>query len=146
MDSIFTILLGVGIGIAVGTGVASTGAVSDLRGMIALIGVLVAAGIAALVAGVRDESLLLAAAGGIVGGTVSLAALASFVGAARRRAAAKGATAGLALWISLFEVLVIAATLVWPPLALLFFLALVWLAISRRRREPRKYKGLRSLT
>lgn len=146
MDSIFTILLGVGIGIAAGTGAASTGSISDLRGGIALAGILVAAAIAALVGLVRDESVVLAAAGGVLGGTVSIAALGGFVQAARRRAAAKGASAGLALWLSVFEVIVIVATLLWPPLAALPFLALLWLAFSRRRREPRKYKGLRSLT
>lgn len=146
MESIFTILLGVGIGIAVGTGVASTGAVGDLRRLAALIGILAAAAIAAAVGLARDESILLAAAGGVLGATVALAALGGFVQAARRRAVAKGATAGLALWISLFELFVIAVTLLWPPLALLPLFALIWLAFSRRRREPRKYKGLRSLT
>lgn len=146
MDTLFTILLGLGLGVAVGTGVASTGLVGDLRGLPALLGVLAAAAIAAVVGLVRDESALLAAAGGVVGGTVALAALGGFVQAARRRAEMKGATAGLALWLSLFELIVIAVSLLWPPLALLPLPALIWLAIARRRREPRKYKGLRSLT
>lgn len=146
MDSVLTILLGVGIGIAAGTGAASTGAISDLRGVPALAGILVAAAIAALVGFLRDESVALAAAGGVLGGTVAIGALGGFVQAARRRAAAKGASAGLALWLSVFELIVIGATLLWPPLAILPLIALVWLAFSRRRREPRKYKGLRSLT
>lgn len=146
MDSIFTLLLGVGIGIAVGTGVASTGTVADLRSAAAAIGVLIAAAVAALVGLVREESIALAAAGGIVGGTLAIAALGGVVQGARRRALAKGAAAGLAVWLSVFELVIIGTTLLWPPIAALFLIAMIWLALARRRREPRKYKGLRSLT
>lgn len=146
MDSLFTILLGIGIGIAVGTGAASTGTISDLRSPAAVVGVLLAAAVAAIVGLVRDESIALAAAGGVIGGTLAVAVLGGFVQGAQRRAAAKGLVAGLALWLSLFELVVIGATLLWPPIAVLPLLGLIWLAISRRRREPRKYKGLRSLT
>jgi hypothetical protein len=146
MDSVFSILLGVGIGIAVGTGASSTGAISDLRSGLGLVGVALAAAIAALVGLLLDESVALAAVGGLIGGTVAIAALGNFVQSARRRAEAKGASAGLALWLALFALLVIGASLLWPPLAILPLIALIWLAFSRRRREPRKYKGLRSLT
>lgn len=146
MDSIFTILLGVGIGIAAGTGVAATGTVADLRSAPAFVGVLIAAAIAAVVGLIRDESLILAAAGGVIGGTVALGAMGGFIQAARRRAELKGVVSGLALWLSVFELIVIGMTLLWPALALIPLVALLWLAISRRRREPRKYKGLRSLT
>ena len=146
MESIFTILLGAGFGIAVGTGFAATGTVGDLRSSVALIAVLAAVAIAAVIGIIRDESIALAAAGGVIGATIALAALGGFVQAARRRAAAKGAAAGLALWLSLFELVVIAMALLWSPLVVLPLLALIWLALSRRRREPRKYKGLRSLT
>lgn len=146
MDSILSILLGVGFGIAVGAGLSTTGAISDLRSPLALVGLIIAGAVAAVAAIVRDQSIALAAVGGVVGATVAFASLGGFIQAARRRAAAKGATAGLALWISLFELVVIALALVWSPLVILPFLALIWLGVSRRRRETRKYKGLRSLT
>ena len=42
-------------------------------------------------------------------------------------------------------VIAVLSALVWEPLGLVFFLALLWLASARRRRARQRYEGLRVL-
>jgi len=143
MDSFFILCLGAGLGVAVGSLAAATGRVPSLLSLLGAIAVLAGLVVAAAVASLGDDSIALAALGGLLGAAIAVAVLGGFVIAASRRATGAG---GLAVWVGVFALIVAGLTLLLPPLALLAVAALVWLGLARRRREPRKYKGLRSLT
>ena len=143
MDSFFTLCLGIGIGVGAGTLGAASGRCKGLVSPVGIAAIVIGIAAAVLIADARADSLILAGLGALAGGLVAVSTLGGFVIAAGRRA---GGGAGLALWVALFGLAVAGLSLLWAPLALPAFIALIWLGISRRRREPRKYKGLRSLT
>ncbi len=143
MDFLLTLLMGLGLGIAIGAAVAATGRVAaptTLLGLLAMgLGLAAGAGLAAA----GDDSLPAGLIGGLAGSILAIAVLGGFVAAAGRRA---GSVGGLAVWILPIAVVIAALSYLFPPLAVLPLVGLIWLGVSRRRREPRKYKGLRSLT
>lgn len=143
MDFLFTLCAALGTGIGIGAIASATGRVPGpgaLSGWLAIgLGLLAGAGAAALDGG----PLIAGALGGLLGATLAVAVLGGFVLAAARRA--EGA-AGLAIWIVPAALVIAAVSYFLPPVALVFVIALIWLGLSRRRRAPRKYKGLRSLT
>jgi hypothetical protein len=83
-----------------------------------------------------------------VGALFSLFALVTIggvVAGARSRAGEEGSGSALAAPLLLAALALAGVSLVLGPVALLALAALVYLAIARRRREQRKYEGLRVL-
>ena len=71
----------------------------------------------------------------------SCAVVSGVIAGAHRR----GGTAALAFLTILAALLIAVITVVWHPFAVLPIVALIWLAISRRRRAAEKHAGLRVL-
>jgi len=83
-----------------------------------------------------------------VGALIALLALSVAQGVVRGAAARAqgGASAGaLAAYAIVGAAVLAGLSVVTPPVALVALVAVVWLAIARRRREGRKYEGLRVL-
>jgi hypothetical protein len=83
-----------------------------------------------------------------VGALLALFALATITGVvagARERAGEEGSASALAAPILLAALALAGLSLVFGPVALVALAALVYLAVARRRRDQRKYEGLRVL-
>jgi hypothetical protein len=90
-----------------------------------------------------DESVVLGALIGLVGGAVAALAAAGLVAGAVRRAG-EGSAAIPAI-VALVAGLVAVFSILLPPFSLAALAALLWLASARRRRAERKHEGLRVL-
>ena len=136
-----TICLGLGLATAIGLATGATGVEGSARGRMALL----AAAIGLAVGYLASSAL---------GGGTALGALFTAVGSAfgcavfsdvRAGANRKGATAVLGIGFVLTGLLVAGLTVLVHFLGLLFFLAVVWLAITRSRRDSDRHAGLRVL-
>jgi hypothetical protein len=98
-----------------------------------------------------DEAVWPALPVGVVGAGVSAAVSRGVAAGAVRRERDQltggevQAPSGITVIMVLAAVVVAAVSLVAPPFSLVALLALVWLWLSRRRREARKHEGLRVL-
>lgn len=143
MDLLFAGFQGLGLALAAGMLLGSPG-LRDAGGTTLLV--------VAIVAGAALQGLLLTtedhpAWPGLPVGALA-AALGFFVGreVAAGAGSRSGANAGaISAMIAVAAVLVAALSYFVPPFAVVALVALVWLAIARRRRGKRKYEGLRTL-
>src|SRR6185312_13435462 len=123
-------LTDLGIGFAIGMLAGTTGTQGGARGRMVML-----AAIVGLVAGFLVDSVvgaIIAAAGGAFACVV----ISDLVfGASRREGSGAGA---LGFIVALVALVVLAVALVFSWLIILVALALIWLAISRRRRAQRK--------
>jgi hypothetical protein len=78
-------------------------------------------------------------------GLFALATIGGVVAGARERAGEEGSASALAAPLLLAALALGGLSLVFGPLALVALAALVYLAVARRRRDQRKYEGLRVL-
>lgn len=76
---------------------------------------------------------------------LALATLAGVVAGARGRAGEEGSASALAAPLLLAALALAGLSLVFGPVGLVALAALVYLAVARRRRDQRKYEGLRVL-
>ncbi len=139
-----TICLGTGMGIAIGMVAGTSGLKGSARGRMTVLAAIIGLVIGYFAASIFDGSLLVGALFGA--GFAGLAcAIVSDVklGASRRRAAAGGGALGALIVVA--AILVALLTLLFEPLALLFAVGLIWLAIARSRKGDRKHAGLRVL-
>jgi hypothetical protein len=126
-----------GIGIAIGMLAGTTGTHGSARGRMTLL-----AAVIGLIAGFLLDGPLgavLGLAGAVLGCIVISDVIA---GASRREGSGAGA---LAFIVALVALVVVAASLLFAPLVILFVIALAWLGIVRHRRAQRKHAGLRVL-
>lgn len=135
--------LEVGVGIAIGMLAGTTGTVGSARGRMTLLAALIGLVVGYLLAGMADLGGLLGALFCMAGAAVACLVVSDVVsGAGRRQGGGSGA---LGFLVSIAAVIVAAAALLVPFLTALVLIALVWLAVARRRRAGRKHAGLRVL-
>jgi hypothetical protein len=126
-----------GIGIAIGMLAGTTGTHGSARGRMTLLAAVIGLIVGFLLDGALGAVLCAVGAAGaclIVSDIVS--------GASRREG---GRAGGLAFIVMLAALIVVAISLLVPPGVILVILALLWLGISRHRRQQRKHAGLRVL-
>jgi hypothetical protein len=154
MDLFLATCQGIGLALAVGAVAgAITGAVSarDEAGapsavLALLVGVGLVAGAALFGASLAGEDHP-AWPGWALGALVALLAFSVISGIVRGAATrAQGASAGAQVgYVTIAAAILVALSLFLAPVALVALVALVWLAVARRRRAGRKYEGLRVL-
>jgi len=143
VGSLSGICLVLGIGLAIGMLTGSTGLQGSARGRMTLLAAAIGLLVGILVSGLADVSALGGALFGLLGATVACVVVSDVVhGAGRREGGGGGA---LGFMVSLAALVVVGLTVVFHYLSLLVLAALVWLAVSRRRRAQRKHAGLRVL-
>jgi len=136
-----TICLAAGIGIAVGMFAGTTGLEGSARGRMTLLSAVIGLAIGYFAATVFDGTALLSTFFCALFAGLSCAVVSGVIAGATRR----GGTAALGFITILVALIIIAVSIVVPPLAIIPAIALVWLAISRNRRADRKHAGLRVL-
>jgi chromate transport protein ChrA len=126
-----------GIGIAIGMLVGTTGTHGSARGRMTLLAAVIGIVIGFLLAGA------LGALACMLGTVLACLVISDIVSGASRR---EGSRAGaLGFLVALAALVVIAVSLVFSPLVVLVIVALLWLGLARRRRAQRKHAGLRVL-
>jgi phosphatidylserine synthase len=143
MGSLSDLCLVLGIGVAIGMLAGTTGTHGSARGRMTLL-----AGAIGIVAGVllaapADLDAAVAALFCLIGAVVACLIVSDVVAGAGRR---EGSSSGvLGFLVSLVALVVVAISILLPPVVLLLLFALVWTGISRHRRARRKHAGLRVL-
>jgi chromate transport protein ChrA len=130
-------LTDLGIGFAIGMLAGTTGTQGGARGRMVLLATIVG-----LVVGFLLDGALGAVLAGVGGAFACLVISDLVFGASRREGSGAGA---IGFIVGLAALVVLAIALVFSWLIILVAIALVWLALSRRRRAQRKHAGLRVL-
>jgi len=132
-----------GIGIAVGMLAGTTGTHGSARGRMTILAAVIGLLLGALLSGTADVELVAGAVFAAIGAVFACLVVSDVVGgAARREGSGSGA---LAFLVSLTALVVLAISILIAPAVPLIVAALLWLALSRRRRAQRKHAGLRVL-
>ncbi|MBK5111443.1 MAG: hypothetical protein JJE10_08835 [Thermoleophilia bacterium] len=119
----------------------TTGLEGSARGRMTLLAAVIALFAGYMAASFTDGVAIVSMISGALFAGIACAVISGVIAGATRR----GGTAALALF-TIFAALVVALiTVLYPPVAVLFVAALIWLAIARRRRAARKHAGLRVL-
>lgn len=126
---------------AVGLITGSTGVEGSARGRMTVLSAVIGLVLGYLVSSALDGDTFFGALAAAASGAFACALAADVRAGANRR----GATWTLGLLFVVAAVLVAGFTLLLPLLGLVFLFALVWLAVTRIRRGPRKHAGLRVL-
>jgi hypothetical protein len=143
VGSLSGICLELGIGIAIGMLAGTTGTHGSARGRMTILAAVIAIVVGALLAGSAGVSTVAGAFFCLAGAVFACLVVSEVVaGAGRREGSGSGA---LGFLVSLAALIVIAIAILVKPAVLLVVAALVWLAVSRRRRAQRKHAGLRVL-
>lgn len=132
-----------GIGLAIGMLTGSTGLQGAARGRMTLLAAAIGLVVGILVSGLADVSALGGALFGLLGAAVACVVVSDVVHGAGRREGGGGGALGFV--VSLAALVVVGLTVVFHYFSLLVLAALIWLAVSRRRRAQRKHAGLRVL-
>lgn len=141
ISSFETICLAAGLGISIGMISGTTGLEGSARGRMTLLAAVIALFAGYMAASFTDGVAIVSMISGALFAGIACAVISGVIAGATRR----GGTAALALF-TIFAALVVALiTVLYPPVAVLFVAALIWLAIARRRRAARKHAGLRVL-
>lgn len=119
----------------------TTGLEGSARGRMTLLSAVIGLAIGYFAATVFDGTALLSTFFCALFAGLSCAVVSGVIAGATRR----GGTAALGFITILVALIIIAVSIVVPPLAIIPAIALVWLAISRNRRADRKHAGLRVL-
>ena len=137
------ILQAVGLGLAIGMIVGTTGLEGSARGGITLVGGFIGLAAGAIAASADDDSVLVGAVFGFLGAALACVIVSDVIAGARRRRGA--GTGALGFIVAMFALAIAGATILFPPFALIPLIGLIWLGLARRRRAQRKYEGLRVL-
>src|SRR6476469_2111880 len=137
------ILQAVGLGLAIGMIVGTTGLEGSARGGITLVGGFIGLAAGAIAAAADDDSVLVGAVFGFLGAALACVIVSDVIAGARRRRGA--GTGALGFIVAMVALAIAGATILFPPFALIPLIGLVWLGLARRRRAQRKYEGLRVL-
>lgn len=141
IGSFETICLAAGLGISIGMVTGTTGLEGSARGRMTVLAAVIALAAGYIAASIADGTAILSMLFCALFAGVACAVISGVIAGATRR----GGTAALAL-LTVFTALVIALiSIIYPPVAIVLAVALIWLAISRRRRAARKHAGLRVL-
>ena len=137
------ILQAVGLGLAIGMIVGTTGLEGSARGGITLVAGFVGLAAGAIAASADDDSVLVGAVFGFLGAALACVIVSDVIAGARRRRGA--GTGALGFIVAMVALAIAGATILFPPFALIPLIGLIWLGLARRRRAQRKYEGLRVL-
>jgi cytochrome bd-type quinol oxidase subunit 2 len=137
------ILQAVGLGLAIGMIVGTTGLEGSARGGITLVAGFVGLAAGAIAASADDDSVLVGAVFGFLGAALACVIVSDVIAGARRRRGA--GTGALGFIVAMFALAIAGATILFPPFVLIPLIGLIWLGLARRRRAQRKYEGLRVL-
>jgi len=137
------ILQAVGLGLAIGMIVGTTGLEGSARGGITLVAGFVGLAAGAIAASADDDSVLVGAVFGFLGAALACVIVSDVIAGARRRRGA--GTGALGFIVAMVALAIAGATILFPPFALVPLIGLIWLGLARRRRAQRKYEGLRVL-
>ena len=137
------ILQAVGLGLAIGMIVGTTGLEGSARGGITLVAGFIGLATGAIAASADDDSVLVGAVFGFLGAALACVIVSDVIAGARRRRGA--GTGALGFIVVMFALAIAGATILFPPFALIPLIGLIWLGLARRRRAQRKYEGLRVL-
>jgi len=137
------ILQAVGLGLAIGMIVGTTGLEGSARGGITLVGGFIGLAAGAIAAAADDDSVLVGAVFGFLGAALACVIVSDVIAGARRRRGA--GTGALGFIVAMVALAIAGATILFPPFALVALIGLIWLGLARRRRAQRKYEGLRVL-
>ena len=137
------ILQAVGLGLAIGMIVGTTGLEGSARGGITLVAGFIGLAAGGIAASADDDSVLVGFVFGFLGAAIACVIVSDVIAGARRRRGA--GTGALGFIVVMFALAVAGITILFPPLALIPLSALIWLGLARRRRAQRKYEGLRVL-
>ncbi|HEX3609204.1 MAG TPA: hypothetical protein VHU14_05975 [Solirubrobacterales bacterium] len=143
MGSFSGICLELGIGIAIGMLAGTTGTHGSARGRMTILAGVIALVIGFLLAGSVDVSTPAGAIVCLIGAVFACLVVSDVVSGAGRREGGGGGALGFL--VSVAALIVLAIALLLKPAVLVVLAALIWLAISRRRRAQRKHAGLRVL-
>ncbi len=143
MGSLSGICLELGIGIAIGMLAGTTGTHGAARGRMTILAGVIALLVGALLSGSAGVSTLAGAFFCLLGAVFACLVVSDVVAGAGRREG--GGSGALGFLVSLAALVVVAIALLIKPAVLLVLAALIWLAISRRRKAQRKHAGLRVL-
>jgi lysylphosphatidylglycerol synthetase-like protein (DUF2156 family) len=144
MSLFYATCQGIGLALASGTFAGASGR-RDVVGVLLAVGAAIAGAILfAISLSNRDHPAWPGVPLGIIIAVMAFGVVSAVVAGAQARA--RGGASSIGLFVAAFAVVMAAlSTFVWEPIALLFLLALLWLASARRRRAQRKYEGLRVL-
>jgi hypothetical protein len=150
MDVFLSICQGIGLALAAGTLAGSPGRGGALGAALLALAVAGGAALFALTLDADDYSALPGiAAGAVVAPLGFVVARAVAAGAGERAASgtdgAEGSAAAIGVTIAIAALAIAALATLISPVSLLFLAAFAWLALGRRRRDRRKYEGLRVL-
>lgn len=137
-----TVFFGAGIGVAIGMIAGTTGLQGSARGRMTVLAAVIGLVLGLLLTSAFDGSTIIGGLLAAIFAGLGCAATSDVVAGASRRA---GATWALSLMVILAALVVAGLTVVLPPLGLIAAALMIWLMIGRRRREDRKYAGLRIL-
>jgi hypothetical protein len=137
------ILQAIGLGLAIGMIVGTTGLEGSARGGITLVAGFIGVAAGGIAASADDDSVLVGAIFGFLGAALACVIVSDVIAGARRRGGA--GTGALGFIVVMFALAVAGISILFPPLALLPLIGLIWLGLARRRRAQRKYEGLRVL-
>jgi len=136
-----TICLGSGLGISIGMMAGTTGLEGSARGRMTVLSAVIGFVVGFLATSVLDGTPLAGAILCAVFAAVACAVFSGVIAGATRR----GGTGALTFLTILIALVIAAASVLVPVLAILPAAGLAWLAVSRRRRADRKHAGLRIL-
>ena len=136
-----TISLGLGLGLAGGLVTGATGVEGSARGRMALVSAVIGLVIGYLIGSLLDAEALIGGLAAMVAAAFGCAVFSDVRAGANRR----GATGVLGLGFVIVALFVAGATVLLPWLGLFFLAVVVWLAVTRSRRDPGKHAGLRVL-
>lgn len=143
MGSFSGICLELGVGLAIGMLAGTTGTHGSARGRMTILAAVIAIVLGALLSGIADTDVIAGSLFCAVGAVFACIVVSDVVGSAARREGS--GSSALAFLVSVAALIVLAIAILIPPASLLIVAALIWLAISRRRRAQRKHAGLRVL-
>jgi hypothetical protein len=144
MDVFLAGCQGLGLALAAGALAGAPGRPQSSGGVwLALAGMAAGAALFALSLSADDHPAWPGLPAGALVGLLSWWVVSDVVAGARAREQASGR--GVGLFVAVYALVVAGLSLVVSPVALAALAATAWLALGRRRREARKYEGLRSL-
>jgi lysylphosphatidylglycerol synthetase-like protein (DUF2156 family) len=144
MSLFFATCQGIGLALASGTFAGASGRRGPVGVLLGALAAIAGAVLFAISLSNRDHPAWPGVPLGIIFAVIAFGVVSAVVAGAQARA--RGGASSIGLFVAGFAlVIAVVSAFAWEPLALVFLLALLWLASARRRRAQRKYEGLRVL-
>ena len=143
MDLFLAGCQGLGLALAVGALAGAPGRHEPFGAVLALAAVAVGGALFGVSLSAEDHPAWPVIPVGALAGLLSWGVWRDVVTAARARE--QQAASGVGIFVALYALVLAGVSLVVSPVSLAALAGTAWLAIARRRRDARKYEGLRSL-